>query len=394
MPPRKTIHSYFAELKELSQGFGIGGNVLPPNIDTETNVDIRCPDDKSEKMKAAICRVLPVEQFGRDTLLFHGTCDSNAVPFPNEIDHDNLRWYAFEPNMSLDFIKEEAGIRARHGLSIGLPTLFVYRIKKPISNLLLFADTEQWGDFGGQSTLLEKNICNIKIDQRTAEGQLMLQKASELGCPLVEYAMAARAQRFKIIRGSRGETCKGWVRLNAVGIFGRKKIPKPGFELALSVPQHENYLELVDTFTVSDDPARYGTIPKETERMDALDWHLADIPPDVSSTPIPLKRRKSLPPGFVMPTDNVHWQKVIKKTDVSGVRSPDTPAVQNCPAETHYVRRSKTGKTVCVRKPGTANRIPPPPRPVDCPAETHYVRRSKTGKTVCVRKPNGRRAPM
>jgi hypothetical protein len=377
----KTINTYFANLQQIDDSsFFIGGNVLPPNIDTETDVDIRCPDDRNEKMKAAICRVLTVNQFGQDTLLFHGTCDPNAVPFPNAIDHDNLRWYAFEPNMSLDFIKEESGIRAQHGLDIGVPTLFVYRIKRPIRNLLLFADTEQWQDMGGQEHLLRREVCNVKIDLNTQEGQLMQQRAHQLGCPLAEYAMAARAKRFKIIRGNRGEECKGWVRLNAIGIQDRKRIPKPGFELALTASQHEDYVELVDSFTVSDDPARYGTIPKETNRMEALDWHLTDIIPDDAVSPALVNRRKSLPMDFVL----------NKKLDFSNVPL-DTSTVPNCHPQTHYIRRMKTGKTICARKPGTATRKSPPPRPDDCPVQTHYVRRSKEGKTICARKPSSKR---
>jgi len=165
-------------LRDIGRFF-LGGNVLPPNINTETDVDIRCPDDKSEKIKAAICRVLPVDQFGRETLLFHGTCDPNAVPFPNATDHDNLRWYAFEPNMSLDFIKEEADVRARNGLNIGLPTLFVYRMKRPIRNILLYADSEQWEYMGGQGHLLRRKICNIKVDLRTTEGFIDLDEVKD-----------------------------------------------------------------------------------------------------------------------------------------------------------------------------------------------------------------------
>ena len=265
---------------------------MPPNMDTEINVDIRCPDDKAMKLNAAICRLLTHDQFGRDTLVFHGTCDPDAVPFPNALDHDNLRWYAFEPNMSLDFIKEEAAIRVKKNLNSGPPTLFVYRVRKPIRNLLLFADPEKWNKLGGQQHLMMNGICGIKVDMETEEGRLMNKRARELGCPLPEYAMAVRAQRFKIIHGQRGEACNGWVRLNGVGLLGNKMFPKNGFELALTQESHENVLELVDTFTVADDPERYGTVASETTGMDQLDWHLTNIPPPPPPPP-PSSRRQS-----------------------------------------------------------------------------------------------------
>lgn len=263
---------------------------MPPNLDTEPHATIRCPDDHMQ-LEAALCRVIPEDQFGRDALVFHGTCDPNAIPFPNAEDHDNLRWYAFEPNMSLDFIKEEAGIRTRKGLPVGDPTLYVYRVKRAIRNLLLFADTKQWNTMGGHEHLLRNNICGVKVDPQTEDGRRLKKRAHELGCPLPEYVMAVRAQRFKIIRGTRGESCNGWVRLNAVGILDGKIFPKTGFELALTHPDHEYFFELVDKFTVSDDPERYGTVAKAGTPMDPLDWHLANIPP--TPPPAPSKRRRA-----------------------------------------------------------------------------------------------------
>ena len=120
-----------------------------------------------------------------------------------------MRWYAFEPNMSLDFIKEQLEIRAKKRLPVGPPTLYVYRVRRPIRNLLLFADTQQWNAMGGHEHILRNNICGVNVDRTTEEGRLLETRAHQLGCPLPEYAMAVRAQRFKVIRGQRGESCNG-----------------------------------------------------------------------------------------------------------------------------------------------------------------------------------------
>lgn len=288
---RKSLHTYYANLKQIGRFF-MGGNVMPPNMTTETNVNIRCPDTKAAKLNVALGRLLENDQYGRETLVFHGTCDPASIPFPNAKDHDSMRWYAFEANMSLDFIKEEAEIRTRKGLQVGPPTLYVYRVKRPIQNLLLFADTEQWNNMGGHEHLLRNNICGVDVDPSTEDGMRLKKRAHELGCPLPEYAMAVRVQRFKIIRGQRGESCNGWIRLNTISVLGNKLLPKVGFELALTHAHQENFLELKDTFSVIDDPERYGKIAHTSTPMDELDWHLTNIPPTPPPPP-PSKRRQS-----------------------------------------------------------------------------------------------------
>ena len=308
MPSVEVLHTYYADLRPAgSKHVFQGGNVMPPNMDTEPEVELRCPDTKAAKLKAAICRVRPVDQFGRDTLLFHGTCDPNSVPFPNANDHDNLRWYAFEPTMSLDFIKEEAHIRMKKNLPVGTPRLYVYRLKKPIRNLMLFADLEKWDRMGGQENLFEKSVCGINVDKKTPEGQELIKRAGELGCPLPEYAMAIRAQRFKIIRGLRGESCNGWVRLNGIGLLGKKMFVKSGFELALTHSDHENLIELVDTFDVADSPERYGSIGDDTTSMNELDWHLTNLPP----TPPPVDRKRIPQTGPSTPPPQSSHRRVV-----------------------------------------------------------------------------------
>lgn len=293
MANRKGLYTYYAELRPAGRsGVYQGGNVLPPNMDTEPYAEIRCPDNRAEKLTGAVCRVLTNDQFGRDTLLFHGTCHPDAVPFPNAEDHDNLRWYAFEPNMSLDFIKEEAAIRAKKGLPVGPPTMYVYKATRPIRNLLLFADPKKWTGLGGHEYLLRNNVCGVKVDIKSAQGSFLKKRAEELGCPLPEYAMAVRAQTFKILRGTRGEACHGWVRLNSVGMLENKLFPKTGFELALTHENHSEFLELIQTFTVKDDAERYGSVATETTPMDELEWHLANLPFPPPAPPLP-KRRMS-----------------------------------------------------------------------------------------------------
>ena len=292
--PRKKLHSYHASLLRVGEAYQ-GGYVLPPNMDTEVDTEIRCPHDTSKKLKIPVCRLLTNNQFGGEHLLFHGTCDPDESAFPTA---HNFRWYAFDSNMSLDFIKEEMHHRrmSKDKLPIGTPTLYVYRMKAPIRNLLLFADIQSWQALGGHMALLQHGICGYRPPPvESPEGQRLAASARKLRAPLPELAMANGIRDFKVLRGTRGEACNGWVRLNAAGILGRKMIITKGFELLLTHDRHEDVLELVDTFEVVDDPHRYGRVDTVYQNMDVMDWVWSKLPAEEAPPP-PSRRRESYPP--------------------------------------------------------------------------------------------------
>ena len=66
--------------------------------------------------------------------------------------------------MALDYIQEEAMRRKEDPSAEIRPTLYVYRIRAPIRNLLLFADTEQWLSMGGAQAVFEDEVCSLSYD--------------------------------------------------------------------------------------------------------------------------------------------------------------------------------------------------------------------------------------
>lgn len=280
MPARKQLKTYYASrLIDLGRAQH-GGSVLPPHLDVEASADVRCPEARGTKLKMPACRILETDPFGKSQLLFHATAAPDSKPFP-DAEEDHLRWYAFEPNMSLDYLREEALRRTRKGQPTAA-TLYVYRVKKPIRNMLLFADADQWETMGGMEHHLRRNVCGVTYDTSTPEGSAMLKRATALGCPFPEYARAVGIQKYRLMRGERGEHVNGWVRINASGVLGTTLIAAKGFECLLTHPDHAELLELVDTYDVVDGTAEFGTVSKTTTSTDELAWHLAAFSPHKS----------------------------------------------------------------------------------------------------------------
>lgn len=274
---KKILHAYYANLQKVKSelpNLYNGGYVLPPNMTTEVDTTIICPESVGKTLKIPLCKLLPENQFGGNQLLFHGTCDPDTTPFLTN--SDKFRWYAFESNMSLDFIKEEQMNRHDKNLPAGSPTLYVYRLKKPIQNLMLFADVESWSKLGGHQKLIEDGICSISVlPDTTPEGNMLKKKSKLLGSPPAEVTLAEGVRRFKVMRGDRSEICNGWVRLNSIGKLGRDLFFQKGFELLLNADKHEDFLELLDVFEVMDSPERYGHVGTKEQEISAMDWLLA-----------------------------------------------------------------------------------------------------------------------
>lgn len=303
---RRTLKTYFTpRLRPAGKNMFHGGSIFPPHIEPEVDVTVRCPEDVRATLTMAACRVHTNTQFNQDQLLFHGTADPECVPFPTA-SQDHLRWYAFDPNMSLDYIREETQTRQTTGKPCR-PTMYVYRIVKPIRNMLLFADGEQWLGLGGAQELMNRGICGITIDTSTARGRArhteLLDRATALGCPLEEYLRAVGVTKFRIMRGSRAEHANGWVRINSIGILGSQSLASKGFEMMLTHPNHSEYLELLYTYNVIDATAEFGVVDRDTRSsLTELEWHMAAFSPvkrrlsmsAVRNPPSPTARRLSM----------------------------------------------------------------------------------------------------
>jgi hypothetical protein len=286
---RAKLSAYYTKTLIKVGSASHGGSIFPPNVDVETEATVRCPAQKREFITAAACRLLAQTQFGQDQLLFHGTADPDAPVFPSD-EQDNLRWYAFGADMSLDFIREEVGLRRKANRE-STATLHVYRLKKPIRNLLLFADANQWAALGGSEKHLVRDLCGVPKDPELMP--TLRKRAFALGAPLEEYLRARGVQNYRIVRGTRGEHANGWVRVNAIGVYEGAKLTSKGFELLLTCPDHEEYLELVQSFDVVDDADKFGVVsdPRTTDEGDML-WFTSVLSPSPAA-PVRVRRRMS-----------------------------------------------------------------------------------------------------
>ena len=249
-------------------------------MEVETNATVRCPADKREFITSAVCRLFPQTQFEQDQLLFHGTADPDSPVFPTD-EQDNLRWYAFAPDMSLDFVREETGIRRKKGME-SVAVLHVYRIRKPIRNVLLFADAKQWASLGGMEKHMRKGICSVKKEDEDTN-RTLASRAASLGAPFMEYMRARGIQQYRVVRGERGEHINGWVRVNAIGIYEGAKLASKGFEFLLTCPDHEEYLELVRSYDVVDDSSKFGSTSVSHEHNNPMLWFSSAISPSPPS---------------------------------------------------------------------------------------------------------------
>lgn len=227
----------------------------------DKTTDIVCPEN-GKTLQMPVCELLTKAHFGDGgQLLFHGTCEPEPTPFPvNEEGKPSIRWYAFDVTESLNYLKEDKFQRDKQKKRC-LPTLYVYRIKKVIPNLLLFADPDVWNELGGQEQLFRNKICNIPMDE--SKKKEMKELAREVQAPTDEFAMAYNIEQYKIRKEGGEYTCHGWVRPNAINVLGENKLMTKAFELLLSHSNHEEFLELVDTRWVHDDMEIYGTVGKE-----------------------------------------------------------------------------------------------------------------------------------
>lgn len=291
MARRSRLKTYYTP-DVLDLGYAShGGSVFPPNMDVESAVKVRCPSETGF-LQAAACRLLPETQFGQEQLVFHGTADPDSAVYP-AAENDYLRWYAFAPDMSLDFIREEHRIRTAAGKSCA-SILHVYRVVKPIRNLLLYADRTKWNQLGGAEQLLVNNICGVPQHRDSAAARALEMRARELGCPVEEYLRARGVQRYRIMRGDRGERANGWVRLNSSAVVAKTLTATKGFELMLTCDDHREYLEHVGSYDVVDDSEAYGTVGDDVVDTDEeYMWYMAGVSPVASMQGRTMRRRSA-----------------------------------------------------------------------------------------------------
>ena len=217
MAPRRILKTYYGRLKPLGNTrFFHGGSILPPNMSLEPDVRLRCPRNSYGVTNGSLSSTHAHSLWSRAAALpWYQSAPHQAFPDGAE---DNLRWYAFAPEMSLDYIQEETMSRVKKDPSAVIrPTLYVYKIKAPIRNLLLFADRSM-DAMGGAQNILENDVCHVAYDASTSEGRAMKERADALGAPINEYIRAAGITKYRFMRGDRGEHANGWVRINSIGL--------------------------------------------------------------------------------------------------------------------------------------------------------------------------------
>ena len=165
-------------------------------------------------------------------LLYHSTVHKSFQ------DDGTFRFFAFEPSISLNYVQEEM-------VNQNAETKFmhVFKIKKAIPHLALFADSEKaMGEMGGLSTSL--------LTQCPPKGVLTpkeMMHAKSLGMSVPEYLWASRINQFKVGK----QSLNGWIRTTTVSSLTDKLID-PGLEVMLNVDSLDEYLEHVFCWSLED----------------------------------------------------------------------------------------------------------------------------------------------
>ena len=187
---------------------------------------------------------------------------------------------------------KESRRRQKRGLPV-VSHLHVYRIRKPIRNLFLFADAEMWADLGGMESHYVNEICGIPLTNSPEVNKEIKRRATLLSCPVPEYLRAKGVQQYRIVRGERGERVNGWIRVNATSVYNGVALLKSGFELLFTNADHGEFLEHVRTFEVVNDAHKFGVTSQESvvKPVSDLLWYTsADDSTEESTKP----RRKSV----------------------------------------------------------------------------------------------------
>lgn len=257
-------------IKPIQYNVGIGGALPPLPISNVVQKRMVCDANAAKELIVPTATLQPFNVYGRKTLLYHSFINACQPLYKGQVgDPGLIKWYAFEPTMSYNFLLEamndknsvKEAIDAAEKIS-GCPSttpdtfMDVYEVVEPVTNLMLFSDLRdgKWSDMGGHQPLLEDTpLCISSITKE------MMEKSGEGFDPTVdprspdsELSFAKRIREFPFEDGT---ISNGWVRLNnAVPVnpkwFDSKDQNKRNFmmtenqyELMLNSDDHAKHLK-------------------------------------------------------------------------------------------------------------------------------------------------------
>mgnify|MGYP004240768393 CR=1 FL=1 len=179
--------------------------------------------------------------YSNEQLLFHASTDRTLK------DDGHFRYFAFDASHSANYANEECARRHVNG-----QFLHVFRVKKEIPNLALFADTDTWAVMSGRSAMLNEGKCDptTLLGERDAETKEARQiEATSLGMPFGEYEWSERIREFQT---STGVPLNGFISTTALSATEPYIVMEAKFELMLNVDKLSDFLEHVGCFKLVD----------------------------------------------------------------------------------------------------------------------------------------------
>ena len=268
----ETVTVNYLSLLRVSKGVGIGGALPPLPIDNVVRKRMACPlnPDSSTALVVPTATLTPTNVYGRKTLLYHSFINPCQPEYKGQYgDRGRVKWYAFEPEMSYNFLmeamadqksvqaaKEAAAENTDCPLAPPDMMMDVYEVVKSVDNLMIFNDQQdqKWPQMGGQQDLFFPTpSCIPAITDEMAKSGSGVDPTVDPLSPNPELSFAKRMHEFPFEDGTRAS---GWIRLNITVPFkpsyydanatGRRVLMvEMGYELMLSVENHSEYLKHV-----------------------------------------------------------------------------------------------------------------------------------------------------
>lgn len=222
----------------LNSCFVTGGRIQMPGMTISKDpFTINCPSNGHVSLKMATLNTKL--DYSNEQFLFHATTESTFN------DDGHFRYFAFDASHSANYVCEESSRRRADK-----EFMHVFRVKKDIPNLALFADSSTWADMSGRVTMLRTRTCAPELgtldDETTAS---RARDASALGMVKDEYDWSERIRDFKT---STGEPLNGFIATTSLSATEPHFIVEPKFELMLNVPRLTDYLEHVKCYKLEE----------------------------------------------------------------------------------------------------------------------------------------------
>lgn len=214
-----------------------GGRLQMPGMDIKDGTcSILCPN-MAIKIKMATLKTTLA--YSNEQFLFHASVDNTIK------DDGHFRYFAFDATYSANYVQEELWQQ-----NASTKFMHVFRVKKEIPNLALFADSNTWQSMSGRAELLNNQTCPpdlTGVDPKAMETRAM--KANALGMTPAEYNWSEYIGKFKTDTGVK---LNGFISTTAFSATMPHFIVEPKFELMLKVDRLAEYLEHVKCYALED----------------------------------------------------------------------------------------------------------------------------------------------